>query len=57
MIDLGQHAVFIVWSYIGVAVATLGLIGVVVVSARRADARLRELEAQDPRRRAQGETA
>jgi len=44
MIDLGQHAVFIVWSYLGVAAVLGALIAWTMVSARRADRRLAELD-------------
>lgn len=44
MIELGQHAAFIVWSYAGVALAIGALIAWTTVSARRTDRRLAELE-------------
>ncbi len=44
MIDLGQHAAFIVWSYLGVAAVVGALIAWTVASARRADRRLAELD-------------
>jgi heme exporter protein CcmD len=46
MIDLGPHAVFIVWAYIGVALGVAGLIGWTLLDARRTARRLAELEAQ-----------
>jgi len=51
MIDLGPHAVFIVWSYVGVALVVLGLIGFVAVGSARTTARLKALEARGVRRR------
>jgi len=51
MIDLGPHAVFIVWAYIGVAVAVAAIIALVVIDARRVRAKLAALEAQGVRRR------
>ena len=51
MIDLGPHAVFIVWAYIGVAVAMIALVGWTVFDARRVEHRLAALEAQGVRRR------
>ena len=51
MIDLGPHAVFIVWSYIGVAVAVITLIGWTIFDARRVESRIAALEAQGIRRR------
>ncbi|WP_332692552.1 heme exporter protein CcmD [Devosia sp.] len=52
MIDLGPHAVFIVWAYIGVAIAVAGLIGWTLYDARSTTRKLIELEARDPRRAA-----
>lgn len=51
MIDLGPHAGFIVWSYAGVIVLLLALIGYVAWDARRAREKLRALEARGIRRR------
>lgn len=51
MIDLGQHAEFIVWGYVGVAVACLALAGWVAWRNRMVKARLARLEAQGVRRR------
>lgn len=51
MIDLGPHAVFIVWAYIGVAVAMIALIGWTIVDARRTERRVTDLEAGSTRRR------
>ena len=42
MIDLGPHAVFIVWAYLGVA----GLIGWTLYDARTTAKRLAALEAR-----------
>lgn len=44
MIDLGPHAVFIIWAYLGVAIAVLGLIGWTLLDARRTTAKLARLE-------------
>lgn len=57
MIDLGQHAQFIIWGYAGVAVATLALIGWVLWDSHRVMARLKALEAQGIRRRSDGTAA
>jgi heme exporter protein D len=51
MIDLGQHAEFIVWGYIGVAIGTLALIGWVLFDSRRVAAQLKDLDARGIRRR------
>ncbi len=51
MIDLGQHAEFIVWGYIGVAIGTLALVGWVLFDSRRVAARLKNLDARGIRRR------
>lgn len=51
MIDLGPHAVFIVWAYVGVALAIGAIVGLVVLDARRVRARLATLDAQGVRRR------
>lgn len=50
MIDLGAHAVFIVWAYLGVAIAVAGLVGWTLYDARATTRRLAELEARAPRR-------
>lgn len=50
MIDLGPHAVFIIWAYIGVALGIAGLIGWTLFDARRTASELSQLEARDPRR-------
>jgi len=44
MIDLGPHAVFIVWAYIGVALGVAGLIGWTLYDARHTAAKLAALE-------------
>ena len=46
MMDLGPHAVFIVWAYIGVALGVAGLIGWTLYDARRTARKLAELEAR-----------
>ena len=57
MIDLGPHAVFIVWAYIGVVVAVAGLIGWTLYDARATDRKLADLEARGIRRRSAGPAA
>ena len=56
MLDLGPHAVFIVWAYAGVALGVLALIALAVLEARRTAARLRRLEALGVRRRSADRT-
>lgn len=46
MIDLGPHAVFIVWAYLGVGLAVSGLIGCTLLDARTATRKLAALEAR-----------
>jgi len=53
MIDLGPHAPFIIWAYIGVAVAVGALIVHTVLDRNRVEKRLRTLEAQGLRRRSE----
>jgi heme exporter protein CcmD len=50
MIDLGPHAVFIIWAYIGVTLGVVGLIAWTVLDARRTSRDLAALEARAPRR-------
>lgn len=50
MIDLGPHAVFIVWAYIGVALGVAGLIGWTLLDARRTAQKLADLESRRPAR-------
>jgi heme exporter protein D len=50
MIDLGPHAVFIVWAYLGVALGVFGLLLWTLLDARATAARLAALETQLPRR-------
>ena len=57
MIDLGPHAVFIVWAYIGVTAAVIALIVWTLLDARRVQAKLEALEAKGIRRRSAGPTA
>jgi len=57
MIDLGPHAVFIVWAYIGVALGIFGLLAWTLMDARVTAARLAALEAQAPRRPDRGTQA
>ena len=51
--DLGPHAVFIIWAYVGVGIVTLGLIGWVWWQSRTVKARLAALEAKGIRRRSE----
>ena len=46
MIDLGPHAVFIIWAYIGVALGVAGLIAWTLYDARRTTKKLAALEAR-----------
>ncbi|HEY0031701.1 MAG TPA: heme exporter protein CcmD [Devosia sp.] len=46
MIDLGPHALFILWAYVGVAVAVVGLIGWTLYDARTTTRKLVSLEAR-----------
>lgn len=57
MIELGEHAQFIIWGYIGVAAGTLALTFWVLWQSRRVHARLRELESRGIRRRSDGPAA
>jgi uncharacterized iron-regulated membrane protein len=54
MIGDGTHLEFIAWSYAGVAVLTLALIGYVIWDARRVKARLEALDKAGIRRRSAG---
>ena len=49
--DLGPHAVFIIWAYVGVAIGVLGLIAFTNFDARRTRKRLENLDARGIRRR------
>ena len=51
MLDLGPHAAFIIWAYVGVAAGVLLLIGFAIFDARNVAKRLRQLEARGIRRR------
>lgn len=44
MIDLGPHAVFIIWAYLGVIMGVAGLIGWTLYDARRTASTLAALE-------------
>ncbi|RUT30029.1 heme exporter protein CcmD [Arsenicitalea aurantiaca] len=57
MIELGQHAAFIVWAYLGVFIAMGTLIGLAILGDRRARGRLADLEARGIRRRSSGDSA
>ncbi len=50
MIDLGPHETFIFFAYLGVALVTFGLIGMIAIDARRQKARLEALDAMGIRR-------
>lgn len=54
MIDLGPHAVFIVWAYLGAFGLTFGVIAYVIWDARRVAHKLKALDAQGIRRRSSG---
>jgi len=49
--DLGPHAVFIVWAYLGVGICTLLLIAFTIFDSRRIRKRLAALDARGIRRR------
>ena len=57
MIDLGPHAVFIIWAYIGVAIGVIGLIGWTLFDARATARQLAALEARRPGQRTTEPTA
>jgi heme exporter protein D len=46
MIDLGPHAVFIIWAYLGVLSGVGGLIGWTLFDGRRTARKLAALEAR-----------
>lgn len=52
--DLGPHAAFIIWAYVGVTLGVLGLIAYAIIDARRTRGRLAALEARGIRRRSAG---
>ncbi|WEK04227.1 MAG: heme exporter protein CcmD [Candidatus Devosia phytovorans] len=52
MIDLGQHAAFILWAYLGVAIAVAALIAWTLFDAHQVSRKLAALEARKPRRSA-----
>ncbi len=54
MPDLGPHAVFIVWAYIGVTLVTAAIIGWVAWRSADVKRRLAALEAAGVRRRSDG---
>ena len=54
MLDLGPHAIFIVWAYVGVALVTVAIIARVAWNASTVRRRLSALEAQGVRRRSDG---
>lgn len=51
MIDLGPHAAYIVWTYVVVFSAMLGLTVYTLIDARRIEVRLKALDAMGVRRR------
>lgn len=57
MPDLGPHAVFIVWAYVGVALVTAAVIGWVAWRSADVKRRLAALEAAGVRRRSDGPAA
>ena len=54
MPDLGPHAVFIVWAYVGVAIVTAAIIAWVAWNSSSVKRRLATLEASGVRRRSDG---
>lgn len=54
MIDLGPHAVFIVWAYVGVGTVTAVVIAWVAWRSAGVKRQLAMLEAQGVRRRSDG---
>ncbi len=57
MIELGKHADYVVFAWVGVALVTLLVIGWVWLQSRRAKARIAALESQGIRRRSEGPAA
>lgn len=57
MIELGQHADYVISAWVGVTVVTLLVIGWVWLQSRRAKSRIAALEAQGIRRRSEGPAA
>ncbi|MCS6762530.1 MAG: heme exporter protein CcmD [Candidatus Devosia symbiotica] len=51
MIDLGPHAVFIIWAYIGVLISVFDVIAWTLFDARATARQLATLEACNPRQR------
>jgi heme exporter protein D len=51
VIELGPHAAYIIWSYLGVAILVVALIFYVAWDARRVRQRLKDLEERGIRRR------
>jgi heme exporter protein D len=51
MIELGPHAGYIIFSYLGALAIVSALIAYVLVSAKRVESRLKSLEARGIRRR------
>jgi heme exporter protein D len=56
VIELGQHAAFIVWSYVGTGIVLAIALLMVVLASRRVDRRLADLEARGIRRRSDEQT-
>ena len=52
-----DHQLFILWSYLGVGIVTLGMIGLVVWDALRVKKKLADLEKSGVRRRSAGASA
>lgn len=57
MIDLGPHAVFIIWAYIGVVLGVFAVIAWTLFDARTTASQLAALEARKPRQRPSEPTA
>ncbi|HTJ57980.1 MAG TPA: heme exporter protein CcmD [Devosiaceae bacterium] len=53
MLDLGPHAIFIIWAYVGVIVGVVALIAYTVFDSRRVNAHLKALDARGIRRRSE----
>ena len=52
--DLGPHAIFIIWAYVGVVIGVVGLIAYAALDARRIRSRLKDLDSRGIRRRSAG---
>jgi len=57
VIDLGPHASYIIWSYVGTGIVIAGMIVKIVVDAHQQDSKLKDLEAAGITRRSSGGTS